>query len=157
MRRLTRRVGAVLRRRLADEGDDLGALDRAQVVDDALGERLLRPGRREVAPLEVGDDDPAALVDLRLVERAREQLQLREGDVLVDVLEDPVDVGAGLDQVGRHPQGLRGRVRVLEAPRVGDEGDVERLGDLGRELDAELAGRGRRGSRPSRTRPRRSG
>ena len=91
--------GAVLRRRLADEGDDLGALDRAQEVDDALGERLLRPGGGEVAALEVGDDDAAALVDLRLVERAREQLELREGDVLVDVLEDPVDVGAGLDEV----------------------------------------------------------
>ena len=39
-------------------------------------------------------------------------------------------VGAGLDELGREPERLRGRVRVLEAARVGDEADVERLGDL---------------------------
>ena len=79
---------------------------------------------------EVRDDEPAALVELRALERAREQLQLRELHRLVDVLEDPVDVGAGLDQLGGEPQRLRRRVRVLEAAGVGDEPDVERLGDL---------------------------
>ena len=88
---------------------------------------------------EVRDDDPAALEDLRALERAREQLQLRELHRLVHLLEDRVHVGAGLDELGGEPQRLRRRVRVLEAARVGDERDVERLGDLGRELDAELA------------------
>ena len=79
------------------------------------------------------DDDLAALEHLRPLERPREELQLRELDVLVDALEDAVDVGARLDEIGREPQRLRRRVRVLEAARVGDERDVERLGDLGRD------------------------
>ena len=76
---------------------------------------------------------------LRPLERPREQLQLRELDVLVDALEDAVHVGAGLDEIGREPERLRRRVRVLEAAGVRDERDVERLGDLGRQRDAELA------------------
>ena len=48
-------------------------------------------------------------------------------------------VRAGLDEVGRQPQGFRRRVRVLEAPRVGDDGDVERFGDVGRQRHAEWA------------------
>ena len=89
---------AVLGGRLADERDDLGTLDRAQVVDDPLGEGLLRPGRGEVRPLEVGDDQAPALVDARPLEGAGEQLDLGEGDVLVDVLEDLVHVRARLDE-----------------------------------------------------------
>ena len=81
---------------------------------------------------------PPALVDLGPLERAGEQLQLRELHALVDVLEDLVHVGAGLDELGRQAQRLRRRVRVLEPPRVGDERDVDRLRDLGRQLDAEL-------------------
>ena len=70
---------------------------------------------------EVRDDEPAALEELRAVERAREQLELRELHRLVDVAEDAVDVGSGLDELGREPQRLRRRVRVLEAARVGHE------------------------------------
>ena len=44
----------------------------------------------------------------------------------------------GLDQLGREPERLRRRVRVLEAAGVGDERDVERLRDRGRQLDVEL-------------------
>ena len=87
---------------------------------------------------EVGDEQPPALVELRAVERARQQLQLRELHRLVDVAEDAVHVGARLDQLRREPERLRRRVRVLEPSRVGDEPDVERLGDLGRQLHAEL-------------------
>ena len=50
-----------------------------------------------------------------------------------------MDVDARLDELGRQPQRLRRRVRVLEAARVGDERDVERLGDLRRQRDVELA------------------
>ena len=110
------------------------------MVDDALRERLLRPGILEVAACRrTATIRQPALVDLRALERSREQLQLREGDVLVDALEDTVDVGARLDELRRQPQRLRGRVRVLEAPRVGDDRDVERLGDRrGDQLDVEL-------------------
>ena len=92
---------------------------------------------------EVRDHEPAALVDLGPLERAREQLELRELHALVDALEDLVHVGAGLDELGGEPQRLRRRVRVLEPARVRDQRDVERLRDLGRQLDAELAKRSR--------------
>jgi hypothetical protein len=75
---------------------------------------------------------------LRALERPGEQLELGELDRLVDALEDAVDVGPRLDQLRCEPQRLRGRVRVLEAARVRDERDVERLRDLRRQLDAEL-------------------
>ena len=126
-------------RRLADERRYERALDRAEHVDDPLRVRLGRADRLEVVRDEVRDDDLAAFEHLRAFERAREELQLRELDVLVDALEDAVDVRPRLDEVGREPQRLRRRVRVLEAARVRHERDVQRLGDLRRERDAELA------------------
>ena len=68
----------------------------------------------------------------------REQLHLAERHVFVELAEDPVNVDAGLDQVGRHPVGHRGRVLVLEPAGVGHERHVERLGDLRGELDLEV-------------------
>ena len=133
---------AVGRRRLADEGGELGALDAAQVVDDSLGERLLRAGVGEVAALEVGDDEPAALVDLRPLERARDELELREGDVFVDVLEDAMEVRARFDELRGQAERLLGRVRVLEPAGVGDERDEQRLCDAQRER--RLRGRRKR-------------
>ena len=106
---------------------------------------------------QVRDHDPPAFVDLRPLERAREQLQLRELNRLVDALEDAVDVGAGLDELGREPERLRRRVRVLEAAGVGDERDVERLGDVRGQLDAELAEEIAERPRRSTRRRRRSG
>ena len=76
---------------------------------------------------------------LRAFERACEELQLRELDVLVDALEDAVHVGTRLDEIRRETQRLRRRVRVLEPARVGHERDVQGLGDVGRERDAQLA------------------
>ena len=130
-----RPIGA---RRLADQRGHVCALDRTQVVDDSLRVGLGRADVGEVAPQQIRDDKAAAVVDLRPLERAREQLQLRELDGLVHAPEDAVDVGARLDQLGGKTQRLRARVRVLKAARVGDEGDVESLGDLRRELHLEL-------------------
>ena len=70
-------------------------------------------------------------------ERARYELQLGEGDVLVHALEDTVDVGSGLHELGGEPEGLGGRVRVLEPARVRDECDVKGLGELRRDRDAD--------------------
>ena len=126
-------------RRLADQRRHVRALDGAQVVDDPLRVRLGRAHLGEVAAQEVRDHEPAALVDLGALQRPRQELHLRELDALVDVLEDLVHVRARLDELRRQPQRLRGRVRVLEPPGVGDERDVERLGDVRRQLDAELA------------------
>ena len=53
------------------------------------------------------------------------------------MLEDALDVRARLDQLGCEAVRLRGRVRVLEPAGVGDEPDVERLGDLGSQRDSE--------------------
>ena len=107
------------------------------------------PTAGEVVLQQVRDDEPAALEELRALERAREQLQLRELHRLVDVPEDTVHVGAGLDELGREPQRLRGRVRVLEPAGVGDEPDVERLGDLRRQRRRRAGRAGRARSRPS--------
>ena len=49
-----------------------------------------------------------------------------------------MDVRAGLDELGGHAQRLRRRVGVLETAGVGHDRDVERLGDVGRQLDAQL-------------------
>jgi hypothetical protein len=68
----------------------------------------------------------------------REQLQLGELDGLVHLLKDRVDVRARVDELGREPERLRRRVRVLEPARVGDEANVERLGDRRRQRDSEL-------------------
>src|SRR4051794_20274517 len=101
---------AVLRRRLPDESGQLGALDRAQVVDDPFGIGLLGPRGVEVGLLEVRDDDAAAVEDLGVLERPGDELQLGERDVLVDALEDAVDVGASLDELGGQAESLRRRV-----------------------------------------------
>jgi hypothetical protein len=93
----------------------------------------------EVLALEVGDNDAPSLEHFGVLESARDKLQLGEGDVLVHALEDTVDVGSGLHELGGEPEGLGGRVRVLEATGVGDDGDVERLGDRRGEPDAELS------------------
>ena len=81
---------------------------------------------------------PAALVDLRPLEGAGEQLQLRELHELVDALEHR--------EGPRRPRRARGEAQPFgvvfaysKRPGVGDEADVERLRDLGRQLDAELA------------------
>ncbi len=72
-------------RELADERDELGAVDGAQVVDDALRVRLLGPGVLEVRPAELRDDDPPVRELRRALERACEQLELRERRRLVDL------------------------------------------------------------------------
>ena len=129
---------APLAQLLPDQHRELGPFDGAQVVDDPLGVRLGSAGLHEIGAQEVRDDDPPSLEHLGTVERAGEQLQLRELDGLVDLLEDGMDVGSRLDELRREPQRLRRRVRVLEPSRVGDERDVERLRQLRRELDAQL-------------------
>src|SRR5262245_20833362 len=98
---------ALTPRRLADQRRHLRALDGAQVVDDSLRVRLRRIQVREVALQQVGDHQAPALVDLRPVERACEQLQLRELDRLIDALKDAVHVRAGLHQFGGQAQRLR--------------------------------------------------
>ena len=50
-----------------------------------------------------------------------------------------MDIGPGLDELCSEPECLRRGVRVLEAAGIRDERDVERLGDIRRQLDIELA------------------
>ena len=68
---------------LAHEHRDLGVLDRAQVVDDALGVRLDRAGLAEVARVRWATVTRAVVVALDRRQRARQQLQARERQVLV--------------------------------------------------------------------------
>src|SRR5881394_1382644 len=103
---------------LADQRDHLGPVDRAERVDHALCIGLGCAQLREVAPLEVRDHEPPALEYLRPLGRLPDQLELDEVDRLVERLEDEVHVGAGLDELGGEPEGLRRGVRVLEATGV---------------------------------------
>ena len=137
-RRLIRRAGPIAAWWLADQRGHVGSLDGAQVVDDALRVGLRGADLGEVVAEQVRDHEPSALVDLGPLERAGEQLHLRELHALVDVLEDLVHVGARLHELCGEAQGLGGRVRVLEPARVGDERDVQGLRDVRRQLDAEL-------------------
>ena len=102
------RADGALGRELADERHELGAVDRAQVVDDPLRVRLLCPAASKSSRTELGDDD-AAVGELRRRSRApREQLQLRERRRLVDLDEHLRDVGARLDELGREPRAPSG-------------------------------------------------
>src|SRR5262245_18768037 len=92
----SRRPGAA--RRLADQRGHVCPLDGPQVVDDPLRVRLRCTDLGEVVPQQVRDDEAAALVDLGPLERAGEELELRELHALVDVLEDLVHVCA---EIGR--------------------------------------------------------
>ena len=55
---------------------------------------------------------------------------MRERHVLVEAAVDARHVDAGLDQLGGHQVRARAGVLVHEAAGVGDQPDVERLGDL---------------------------
>ena len=72
-------------------------------------------------------------------EPAREQLELALRHALVEPPVDRVHVDAGADQVGRHLVRARAGVLVHEPAGVGDQPDVERLGDRLGQLDAEPA------------------
>ena len=75
---------------------------------------------------------------MRALECPREELELGELDVLVHALEHAVHVCPRLHEIRGESERLRRRVRVLEAARVRDERDVERLRNLRRQRDAEL-------------------
>src|SRR5437764_4538648 len=124
--------------RLADQHRHVGALDRSEVVDDPFRVGLGGSDVGEVRPQQVRDDDATAFVHLRPLERAREQLELCELHRLVHALEHAMHVGAGLDELGGKAERLRRRVGVLVAARVGDERDVEWLGDDRLQIDITL-------------------
>src|SRR4051812_4970767 len=128
---------AVAVHQLACERGDLRPLDRAEVVDDALGVALLRAGEAEVVAAEVGERDRVVVQALELRQRAAEQLELRVRHAFVQAPVDVVDVDAGGDQLGRHHVRARAGVLVHELAGVRDEPDVQRLGDLDRRRDAQ--------------------
>ena len=130
---------AVVSRQLAGERGDLRALHRAQVVDDPLGVGLLGARLGEVVARQARERQAAVVEALHAAQRAREQRELGLGHAFVQAPVDLVHVDAGLDQVGGHDMRGGAGVLVHEAPRVGDEADVERLGHLLRERDVERA------------------
>ncbi len=70
-------------------------------------------------------------------ERERQQRQLAERHALVELSVDARHVDAGFDQLGGHQVRARPRALVHEAAGVGDQPDVQRLGDRRRRLHAE--------------------
>ena len=63
-RNLSQPVAVGIAHSLAHERGDRGALDRAQMVDDALGVALLGARLDEVDPVQLGYGQPAAVVAL---------------------------------------------------------------------------------------------
>src|SRR3954447_10969664 len=104
---------------LAGQRGDLRALDRAQVVDDALGVAVLGAGDLEVLARQPGDGQRAAVVALDLGQRAGPQLEPGVGHVLVEPAVARVGVAAGLDRLGGHEVRARPGVLVHEPAGVG--------------------------------------
>jgi hypothetical protein len=107
------------------------------VVDDALGVALVGAGRLVVLERQVRHRQQPAVVALHVHQAAGEQLELALRDPLVQPPVDRVDVDPVLDQLGRHLVRARAGVLVHEAARVGHHADVQRLGDLLRDLHVE--------------------
>ena len=110
------------------------------MVDDALG--VGRAGVRvdEVLARQMGQRDRAAVVALDGRKRTAEQGEPARRQPLVQHPMDALRLDARLDQLGRHHVRARRRVLEHELARVGDEPDVERVGDRRRDLGAELLG-----------------
>ena len=72
-------------------------------------------------------------------QRERKQRNLRWGHFLVQPAVGAGHVHPCFEQLGGHAMGTRARVLVHEAPRVGDQADVQRLRDRRRGCHAELA------------------
>ena len=100
------------------------------MVDDPLGVALVGVRVREVLTGQMGQRQRAVVEALYRRERTREQLHPAEGQPLVEPAMDLLRLDAGVDQLARHPVSGRRRVLEHELPGVGDEPDVERLGEL---------------------------
>ena len=116
---------------VADEAGHRGALERAQVVDDALGVALVGAGGGVVLARQVRDASAARRRSARrCAEPAREQLELALRHALEEAAVDRVHVDARPRSASAAIWCARGPgVLVHELAGVGDEPDVERLGD----------------------------
>ena len=90
----TLRAGVAVAELVAHEPGHRGALDRAQVVDDALGVALVGAGGAVVLARQVGERQQPAVEALDVGEPAREQLELALRDALVEAPVDRVRVDA---------------------------------------------------------------
>src|SRR2546423_7275779 len=86
-------------RRLTDQHGQLGSLDRPEEVDDPLRVRLGGADLGKVRAKEVRDDHSSPLEHARTVGRTTDQLELRELERFVDLLEDRMEIGARFDEL----------------------------------------------------------
>ncbi len=128
---------ALAARELAHEHGDLRALERAQLVDDALRVALLGVRAIEVLRAQRRDRELPVVEALQLREREREQRELAQRHALIEPAVDAGHVDARLDQLGGHEVRTRPRVLVHEAAGVGDQPDVQGLGDRRRGAHVE--------------------
>src|SRR5215210_4450946 len=99
---------------VAHQGRDHRALDRAQVIDHALGVVLLGAGLGVVTRPQVAEREAAGVEALDVGERPGQQLQLAVRDALVEPPVDLLHVDAHLDEVRRHGVGAGAGVLVHE-------------------------------------------
>ena len=97
-----RRGAAVVGEQVADESRHRRALDRAQVVDHALGVALVGARGRVVLAREVRDGQQPVVEALDAGQPAGQQLELGLRDALVEAPVDRLDVDPGGDQLRGH-------------------------------------------------------
>ena len=140
-RRLTLRGGPASRGRLADQRGELGPSTARSVVDDPLGRTAppRRPRRsRRASRYETTIARRPRSSCARSSARAR-SFSFGNSIALVDVLEDPVDVGAAPRRARPPRRSAFGVVFVYwKRPVSVTSADVERLRDRRRQRDVEL-------------------
>src|SRR3954453_15489601 len=116
------------------------ALDGTKVVHDPLRVGLEGPGLLEIPTRQRGERYGAVVVAGNALERAREQQQPLGWKILEEPPVHLVGRDPRLDQLSGHAVGRGRGVLVHEPPGVGDEPDVEGVGNRRRELRTQLPG-----------------
>src|ERR1051325_1679373 len=113
---------------LEDAGDD-DRFDGADVVDEAL--RVVRPGARagEIGLLQPEIGDPVLVCEVKMIVDVLQQAHARERIGLVNLVANPGEVGAALDEfAGDGQRGGRG-AGILERAGVSGDGGEKIVGD----------------------------
>ncbi len=124
---------------LLEEHDHLDPLDGPGQGRHVLGVDLLEAEGFGVVFEHADDGDRPLAVHGQTGEDAAEELDLLRPVVVVELLRDADGTGPETGQLGRGGQGAGRRVGELERARVGNDGAVEALGDLGRQADPQEA------------------
>src|SRR5436190_16794609 len=97
---------------VANHRGDLSSLQRSDVVDDPLRERVAGSRRLVVGCADVGDGETAVVELFDPLDGSSKEAELLGRNPLVEAPVDVVDVDPRLDEVRRHTMGARSGVLV---------------------------------------------